>query len=321
MKIDSSQLNWRLFFQKPPELVLLYGSDKGLIRFFLEDCREVLKGSPFFLKFVQEEIFWEDPNSFFQADLFSEKGTSSIVVLEEVSEKNVKRYHSFLASGVKGSLILTSLKMRAASSLVRDAQKSPGHWAVACYPLESSHKQLIIQRKAHTCGIRFSKEALHMISIAIDLEDLSATLEKLSLWGDSEVCSETLESCLGQGNFLFEGDLAYILSGRQEVPFQKWMAQAKTEDVLQGLRQAGRHFMNLLCVQSGLHSQRSLDESLAELSPPIFFKQLPLFKDHLRQWSLAQLLVSLSLLARAELLLKKRPFDRGYIFLLQQIMQ
>jgi DNA polymerase III delta subunit len=321
MKIDPSQLDWRLFFQKPPELVLLYGSDKGLIRFFLEDCRKTLKKSPFLLKIVQEEIFWEDPHSFFQSDLFSEKGASSIVVLEEVSDKNAKRYHSFLDSGIKGSLILTSLKMRAASSLVQEAQKSPGQWAVACYPLGLPEKGLIIQKKAHTLGIRFSKEALQMISIAIDLEDLSATLEKLSLWGDSEVCSETLESCLGQGNFLFEGDLAYILSGRQEVPFQKWMAQAKTEDVLQGLRQAGRHFMNLLCVQSGLHSQRPLDESLAELSPPIFFKQLPLFKAHLRQWSLAQLLVSLSLLARAELLLKKRPFDRGYIFLLQQIMQ
>ena len=71
--------------------------------------------------------------------------------------------------------------MRAASSLVQEAQKASDQWAVACYPLDLGPKAFWIERKAHQLGLKVSKEALKILAASGGLENFSQTLEIFSL--------------------------------------------------------------------------------------------------------------------------------------------
>ena len=95
---------------------------------------------------------------------------------------------------------------------------------------------------------------------------------KFFLWGTKEITPEVLEACLGEGLFVSETELAYILSGRNQHQLQEWLTRAQGDDVLFALRQTVRHFMTMLSVRSALQSQVSLEEALAGLSPPLFLR-------------------------------------------------
>lgn len=317
MKIDSVSFDTENLTRKPPRGILLYGSDEGLIDYLVWEVREHLRRQGEALTHVEEASFIENPHMYLMPDLFSQS-ENRFILLEEVSDKQSKFYQELITNLQSGMLLLTSLKLRAASSMVRWALQHPQFWAVSCYPLEGNLKSALFQKGAKRFNLNLPPAILKNFLPSLSVAEMPQLFQKLSLYEKGPITLEALEACWGH-TLTDHTDLAYALSGRDASALNRWLAQPNP-DVLLGLRQALRHFAQMLSVQSALSQKESLEVALTQLSPPVFFKQLPLFKAHVSQWSLPTLGRAMSLLVHAEIAFKKGSLTHGYTPLLRAVI-
>jgi DNA polymerase-3 subunit delta len=77
------------------------------------------------------------------------------------------------------------------------------------------------------------------------------------------------------------------------------------------LRSLMNYFMKLQLVKGLVVGEREYEDALRELRPPLFFKQIPLFRKHIEEWKFEDINLFLDRLNEAETKCKSSRMDTG----------
>lgn len=320
MKSDATTFDPSTFLSNPKICgVLFYGSEKGLKDYFTTIFSRL--GS---LTLLSENTFLEAPSHYFMPDLFATENAPPLLCIEDVSDKKSQAYEAILADAPQAKLILYGGSLKTTSKLVQFAVKQLFMQAVGCYPLGPRQMMPLLQKTGQYFHLTFTPEAIKGLVHQVTPATLFQDVMKLSLYKGKEageiISLEDVIACLGEAQEE-SGELAFALSGRR--PDLVAPLVSKIQDTLEPialLRQVLRHFMLLLQVRCALDNKASLAEAMSQLSPPLFFKKVPLFQTHIQSWSLPQIYKALGLLEKAEMALKSSLSTRETItYFLSQI--
>jgi len=321
MKKDPTRFTGAELLQASPSLVLLYGNEEGLMGFLEEEIREDLRERQASWRRVEEGAFLHDPQNFLLPDLFSlETGMPRVFFIEDPSDKNASLYKKLLPELSRTTLVLTSAKLRTTSALVQLALKEDRAWGVGCYALEIPQKLSLIQRVAKRKGLGLVGDVGKTMATFCNPGDLHQLLSQCSLLSQGPLTQEIFEACWGETREE-GGELSYALSGRDSGKVALWIdAVGSSQDLLMGVRQAQRHFLQMLEIRTALDHKRDLETAIRHLKPPVFFKNLPAFRVHVSQWQAVPLASAVGLLVQSEIEAKKGIFSHLPTHLLRQIL-
>jgi DNA polymerase III delta subunit len=282
------KINFPSLFQTPLQkykFFLIYGNDEEVFErtlFFLQ--RKL--GANFVTK-IEEEL---RTTSYQQISLFQEN-VPSITLVPNVTDKVLP----LLESLKEGIYVFTSQKARAQSKLVTFFSQSSTSLAIAAYaaPLSSSEFEFL----THEMNLPASFKGSLFKAYQSDCGGLLSTLDKIRLYGDLQ--EEDYSHFLHPSPLHEEsGQLihAFLLKNIKEA-LAGFSKVNKTEliPLLRGLSRSFQTLLNLLSIKAA-----GKVISWTTLTPPIFFKEQPLYERALSQWKEKEVLRFLETLLSAE---------------------
>ena len=266
------KINFPALFQTPLEkyqFFFIYGNDRDVFERILFYLQKKLSTS---LTHKTEEDFQKGFQG--EVSLFQE-ASSQTVIVPQVSDKIL----TSLESLKDGPYIFTSDKARAKSKLVTYFSNSSRALAIAAYaaPLSSSEFDFL----AHGTDLPVSFKANLLKAFQNDYRGLLGALDKIKLYGDLEEKDYPLflESSLAtdETNQLVHAFLLKNVKGAL-----KAFSNVNAAELIPLLRGLGRSFQTLFQLMSMKGTSPSI--SWMKLSPPIFFKEQPLYERALILW-------------------------------------
>ena len=282
------KINFPSLFQTPLQkykFFLIYGNDEEVFErtlFFLQ--RKL--GANFVTK-TEEEL---RNTSYQQISLFQES-VPSMTLVPNVADKVLP----LLESLKEGIYVYSSQKARAQSKLVTFFSQSFTSLAIAAYaaPLSSSEFEFL----THEMNLPVSFKGSLFKAYQSDCGGLLSALDKIRLYGDLQ--EEDYSHFLHPSPLHEEsGQLihAFLLKNIKEA-LAGFSKVNKTEliPLLRGLSRSFQTLLNLLSIKAA-----GKVISWTTLTPPIFFKEQPLYERALSQWKEKEVLRFLETLLSAE---------------------
>lgn len=282
------KINFPSLFQTPLQkykFFLIYGNDEEVFErtlFFLQ--RKL--GANFVTK-TEEEL---RNTSYQQISLFQEN-LSSLTLVPNVTDKLLP----LLESLKEGFYVFTSQKARAQSKLVTFFSQSSTSLAIAAYaaPLSTSEFEFL----THEINLPVSFKGNLFKAYQSDCEGLLSALDKIRLYGDLQ--KEDYSHFLHPSPLHEEsGQLihAFLLKNVKEA-LAGFSKVNKTEliPLLRGLSRSFQTLLNLLSIKAA-----GKVISWTTLTPPIFFKEQPLYERALFLWKEKEVIRFLETLLSAE---------------------
>jgi len=307
-----------LLGQRVP-LVLLYGNDDGLMEVLEEEVRGELASHGASWLRVEEGDFLASPHTFLMPDLFSGGDAAArVVFIADPGDKNTPAYKTLIPMLDRVTLVLGSLKLRTTSALVQLVLKDALCWGVGCYPLELASKMTLAQGLAKRRGLTLADGVARAMASFCDVKEFHQLLQKFLFLTQATVTQPMFEACWGEGKDR-DTELAYGLSGRDGKQVAHWFAAIPPSESIPDIRQAQRHFLQLLEVRAALDQNQPLDAAIQALKPPLFFKNAPQFKEHVLRWQTPDLVRAISMLVEAELQVKGGTFPHILTYILTRL--
>ncbi|MGL5719457.1 MAG: hypothetical protein ACRCYP_01495 [Alphaproteobacteria bacterium] len=325
MKVEAWGLDLFHVLEKTSNQGLLcYGTDKELKAYIFQTVAAQGNGI-----FVSEKEFLQNPLGFGRPDLFSSFSPAKqrpCVVIEDVQDRNAPRYEPLLTGQDLDApfLLLYGASLRTTSKLAVLFQKHPGLIATPCYSLTPEQQATLLAKAIQAePSLSIPKPWISVFARSLPIGGFRDFVTKLVLaYGGDAPQPTSPEDCLAfvQTETDF-GDFAYILSEKNPEKLALLLGSTPFEfsDLLLRIRQSVYHFLALLQVKGLLHQGDSFEGAMGKLSPPVFFKQRPIFQEHLKKWSMDQLYEALALLAESELILKKTAIPSACLQILSKI--
>jgi len=324
VKKDPARFSAAELLEHRVPLVLLYGNDDGLMEVLEEEVRgELATRAASWLR-VEEGDFLASPHTFLMPDLFSGgTPTARVVFIAEPADKNTSAYKNLFPMLEGVTLVLGSLKLRTTSALVQLVLKDALCWGVGCYPLELASKMTLAQGLAKRRGLTLADGVARAMATFCDVKEFHQLLQKFSFLAQDTftqalVTQPMFDACWGEGKDR-DTELAYGLSGRDGKQVAQWLAAIPPSESIPDIRQAQRHFLQLLEVRAALDQNQPLDAAIQALKPPVFFKNVPRFKEHVLRWQTPDLVRAISMLVEAELQAKGGTFPHTLTYILTRL--
>lgn len=316
MKIPPARID--NFIEKPPAGIkgfLFYGPDYGLAaELSTKLCTHFLASSPAILKELDYTLVKQTPVEL--ADCFKSQslwGEKLIVVMKQVTATLPALLQQVILSAkeAEGYMVLVAGELPPASSTRQLFENTEFLAAIACYKDEAATLKKIIIDHLHQARVHIEADALKFLESQLtgDRMMVRNELEKLVLYaGPSQrVTLKDAEMCLGENLdvSLDEATLALAsLSTAKAIGHLKRLWEEETSPITV-IRSFSRYFSRLLHVKSLMEEGMPEAQAMAQLKPPVFFKQVGLFKQHLQHWSSARLAKVLHRLLELEVECKK----------------
>lgn len=302
--------SWKKSPNGGPLWILLFGSDDEVRDEVSREVRDHLETfSSRGLEIITQEArdlggrSWAGED-WAQESLFPKGWT--LVVVEEVTD----HFISFLDEIEKKPpqkilfLLQGASSLKTSSQVVKKGTNSPKAWAIGCYELDEKTIQIKIQEKLKKEGKELEPAAWASLRSQQGLSygEIMALIQKLVIYGGDEkvLTLSMVDACFGrtaeaQAQKLGEGVLSRL---PQEISDHLMVLEG--DQLILFLRILGNQVMKLLEIQGAMRKGFSLEEAIQSLKPPLFFKQVPLFKSYIRQWSPSELLKIMDCLGRWE---------------------
>ncbi|MGH1404109.1 MAG: DNA polymerase III subunit delta [Alphaproteobacteria bacterium] len=297
---------------KVARAILVYGPDSGLVR---ERCATIGKtvvedlNDPFNAVTLSVDILTDDPARLNdEAGAISMMGGDRLIRIEGASDKLSVLLKEYLASPSESALILLQAgELGPRSSLRKLCETAKNAAALPCYVEDERDVSRLIRETLQAQNLRGDADAIGWLAtnIAGDRGRVRSELDKLITYkGDesSPISMKDVQAACGATAEQGFDDLVYNVGGRRSAAALKAYRTLIAEDVafIAILRSLQNHFRRLHMVKSYMHDGMDLDGAMKKLSPPVFFKQAPLFKSQAHNWSLTALNQVLAKLTQLE---------------------
>ncbi len=197
-------------------------------------------------------------------------------------------------------------------------EEHPQLVAVGCYFEEDLSKLIIQISNKRNCSI--SDEAFEYLSANLHGDHLliKGELEKIFSYSanKSHVHLEDIKNVLSS-DFNANSDKMCIFFAKKEWgAFEKELAKIRQQNINDVLiiRALIRYFVNIYYTTSYIEQGEATDSALKKLTPPIFYKYVPDFKQIIKKYNSQQATQIISDLRDAEIKYKQNPND-FYLFL------
>ncbi len=231
-----------------------------------------------------------------QASLFNEGPEASLTLVSQVTDKVINH----LSEGI---FIFTSTKARATSKLVTHFTSAPRSLAIAAYasPLTTPEFESMIGGMTLDDG--FKRDLFK--AYQNDYMGLLGELQKIKLFG--EVPKAHYESFLGNQSSTEDFTPlreAFLL--KNAVKTTALCSTLTTADLIPFLRGLARSFLTLFELMPYKNAPKTIPWQ--KITPPIFFKDQPLFESALSRWTTAEVQTFLEVLLFLEQKIKYAGF-------------
>ena len=271
---------------------LVYGQNRGLVREKSQVIIDTYKDEQTeVIKFENDELISEPDklsNEFNTYSLTSEKKIIHILNtkdnLMEIIDKTITEQDS------NNLIVFESSELSPRSKLRKFFEKEKKLGIIACYFDSERDVQDLVENAFKKENLSISKDLILMIVKHLGKERhiIKNEIEKIILYlkDKKKFESKDILKCLSQNeNFGFD-DLNYSICDGNVLKLDKIINQLYLEGInpIALLRSTARHFQKILLVNKKMEDGISLNESLRELKPPIFFLYLNQFKEHVKNW-------------------------------------
>ena len=305
--------------QKNLKGVLIYGPDEGLVNLrqkevlskIVEDVKD-----PFAVTTLYDSQVKENPQriaeEFVSISMFG--GRKAIIV------KGAKNTITEILRGVESLagdnfVIVLGGELDTRSSLRKFAEASPYFASLPCYVDDEKSMRQVISQRLTELGFKYSSDVVDVFVEKFGGNRLIMMneIEKLATYmGDKkDLKVEILEECIKDVSETQIDELvnsfANFESERMIVVLNKLFSENVNFIII--LRSLMNYFMKLRLVRGLVDNGKDYAEALRELRPPLFFKQIPMFKRHVNEWRLENINLFLDRLNEAEANCKSLKMD------------
>ncbi len=283
---------------KAARVILVYGPDKGLVS---ERAQIISKtvvddlNDPFNVADLSVESLSEDPARLAdEAGAISMMGGDRLIKISGASDKLTVLIKEYLKNPSNSALVVMQAgELGTRSSLRKLCESAKNAAAVPCYvederDLSRFIRDTIAQEKL---GIDRDAVAWLAVNISGDRRKVRSELEKLITYKGLEKTSISMmdvQSACGAAGAQGFDDLVYAVAGRNSGAALKAYTTLMAEGTafIAILRALQNHFRRLHIAKSHMLGGMDTDLAMKKLSPPVFFKQAPMFKAQMNSWSL-----------------------------------
>lgn len=299
--------------------VLLYGPDVGLVHERAGRLTAAVagdSGDPFRVSEITPARLHEEPSALAdETAALSFGGGRRVVRLRDAADGMTEAIELQLARQPSAGLaILEAGDLGPRSSLRRLFESADNAAALPCYRDEAEDLHRFIGEELRRNKLAIAAEAHDYLAANLggDRAVTRQELEKLVCYMGKDARQVELADVLagvGDSAALSLDDLVFAV-GDGNLPAIERAADRSFQEGTSPvtiLRAAGRHFLRL----HGAAGARDPDSAIARLRPPVFFKQVPRFKEQMRRWTVPHLAQALDRLIRAEMDCKRtgRPAE------------
>ena len=296
-------------------LVLIYGSNEGLVRARAEACvRAVAEdpNDPFRVTTLDPAPLRDEPGRLAdEAAGLSLIGGRRAVRLRGATEAVVPAVRSCLALPSTESLVIAEAgPLTPRSGLRRLCEQEASLAAIACYDESAKGAAALIEALCAKRNITVAPETAAWLAerLGSDRRQIESGVEKLAVYlGDAEaeggvLTIEAAEACVGDAAEASADAVARLaLSGNRE-GLDRAMSRALYGGVqpITILRAAARRLARLHLAAGAVAGGASQAEAMGGLRPPVYARERTAFAQEVTRWPSARAARALGLLTRAE---------------------
>ena len=296
-------------------LVLIYGSNEGLVRARAEACVKAVAedaDDPFRVTSLDPALLRDEPGRLAdEAAALSLIGGRRAVRLRGATETVVPAIRSCLALPTTESLVVAEAgPLTPRSGLRKLCEQEASLAAIACYDESAEGAARLIEAFCSARKIKAAPETVDWLAerLGSDRRQIEGAVEKLAVYlGEAGpeggvLTQEVAEACVGDAAEASADEVARLaLSGDRE-----GLDRAMTRALYGGvqpitiLRAAARRLARLHLAVAALEGGASRADAMNGLKPPVFPRERAAFGQEMGRWPSARAARALGLLTRAE---------------------
>ena len=296
-------------------LVLIYGSNEGLVRARAEACVKAVAedaDDPFRVTSLDPALLRDEPGRLAdEAAALSLIGGRRAVRLRGATEAVVPAIRSCLTLPATESLVIAEAgPLTPRSGLRKLCEQEASLAAIACYDENAEGAARLIEAFCNARKIKVAPETVDWLAerLGSDRRQIEGVVEKLAVYlgeGGPEgglLTQEAAEACVGDATEASADEVARLaLSGDRE-----GLDRAMTRALYGGvqpitiLRAAARRLARLHLAVAALEGGASRADAMGSLKPPVFPRERAAFGQEMARWPSARAARALGLLTRAE---------------------
>lgn len=299
--------------------ILLYGPDLGLVS---DHCDKIIRkaidtdlatASLNKIKLQYKEVCANPSILIEELMSMSFFGNKKIVIIENVEGILPKALQEILEDNKDNIIVFKAQELPSSSNIRKFFETKKNMAALPCY-IDSSIaiKQLILKfLKEHNLELE-DPSVIDEISEMLkgDRKAIESEMKKIALYYNNQnkerirVPSKELFSILSTDYLLLEYDsLLNSIIANDSAKFQQLISQmlSSGENIITILRNISSFFIKLLKAKTIIEKRNlPIDTALKAVTPPVFFKQVPIFKKALNKYSIPSILRILNQLTEIE---------------------
>jgi DNA polymerase-3 subunit delta len=293
-----------------PSLVLLYGSDAGLVAERSADLAKRIAerdDPPGEVLRMDDTSLEEDPDRLIvELQTMPMFGGRKIVRATTGRRITAVTLRSILEGGdIAGMLIVEAGNLKPDESLRSIFEKSAKAAAIACYPDEARDLDGLIREVLGAAKIDITPEARRLLQMRLGADRAlsRAEVEKLALYAKDKgtIDEDDVDAAVGDAAELaIDRIVMATASARLANAVRELDRCVAGGESAQGILAAiQRHFLRLHRVRALLDAGRNMDDALRQMRPPPHFKQRAEIESQLRTWTGQKLSIAVARIAEA----------------------
>ena len=313
MKLSPSRA--KAFVARPDpkaRAVLVYGPDEGLVRERAERLTEAVAADPrdpFRVVHLSADDVRSDPARLTdEAAAQSLTGGRRVVRLRSAGDAVTASLRQALATaGGDSVMVLEAGELGPRSTLRTLVERADNAAALPCYGDDAGAIEALVREALGRVGASIAEDALAYLVDRLGADRMVSRqeLEKLAIYAGrgGHVDVEDVAACIGDSAALSLDDIAYAVADGDMTKLDRALERVYREGAAPTavLRAVLRHFHRLHAVAGLRAAGRPIDEAVAALRPPVFFKRVPAFRAELGWWPPPRLARALDGLCQAEI--------------------
>lgn len=293
-----------------PSLVLLYGTDVGLVAERSADLAKRIAerdDPPGEVLRMDDASLDEDPDRLL-VELQTVPMFGGRKIVRAIAGRRISgvMLRPLLEGGdIAGVLIVEAGNLKPDESLRAIFEKSPKAAAIACFPDEARDLDGLIRDVLGAAKIEITPEARRLLQVRLGADRAlsRAEVEKLALYaqGKGTIDEDDVEAAVGDAAELaIDRIVMAAASARVANAVRELDRCVAGGESAQGILAAlQRYFLRLHRVRALLDAGRNMDDALRQMRPPPHFKQRPEIEAQLRTWTGQKLNIAVARIAEA----------------------
>ncbi|MDA0781419.1 MAG: DNA polymerase III subunit delta [Rickettsiales bacterium] len=296
MKIQPAKI--QSFIKNPDkgiDYILVYGPDAGLVSEYTKTIAKTVLddlNDPFRVADLSFDRLKDEPSILAdEISAISMIGGRRLVKVTTTSTSLPKEHADILQSVKSEALVIFSAgDLPVTSTLRKFFEKEQNAAAIACYKDDSRSIAAVINEKFAKYKIKCEPDVVPYLcgSFAGDRMIILSEVEKLITYMGEEqhIKLEDVQNSVKDSSEFSLDELCNAFASRNPRQTDLHMTKALSEDiaVIMIIRSLLRYFMRLQEARNKIDSGMNDQQAVSSLRPPVFFKQVPIFKQHLNSW-------------------------------------